>query len=136
MKTITVKTIINSTINRVWHCWTSPEHIVHWNFATDDWQCPVASNDVRKNGRFSWRMEAKNGTMGFDYSGKYEMIEPLKKIKKRLDDGRAVEILFSVHDDGIEVVEIFEPDTNEPELQRLGWQSILNNFKKHVESHA
>ena len=130
---ITVNQIINAPIQKVWEYWTSPEHIVHWNFATDEWQCPTAINDLEPEGKFSWRMEAKDGSMGFDYAGVYRSIEPFEKIEKNLDDGRLVTVHFSEQDGVTEVVENFEPDENSIDLQRQGWQAILNNFKKYVE---
>ncbi len=136
MNKITVSTKINAPVERVWEFWTNPEHIVHWNCATDEWHCPAATNELKSEGTFSWRMEAKDGSMGFDFAGVYRGIEPFKKIEKQLEDGRAVTILFSEQDGASEVTEIFEPDENEVELQRQGWQAILNNFKKYVESKS
>jgi uncharacterized protein YndB with AHSA1/START domain len=133
--TITVETTIKAPIEQVWEFWTAPEHIIHWNFATDDWSCPSAENDLRPGGAFNWRMEAKNGSMGFDFTGTYDEIEQYKSIKYTLDDGRKTEITFSTKGDSTEVVETFEPESSNPlELQQTGWQSILNNFKKYAES--
>jgi len=134
MTAITVKTAIASDIHRVWHCWTLPEHIVRWNHASGEWHCPEAENDLKPGGKFSWRMEAKDGSMGFDYSGTYEEIRKPVLIKKKLDDGRSVTITFEERGGVTELTEIFEPDDNDPELQRQGWQAILDNFRKYVES--
>ena len=133
MKMITVKTTINSDLEKVWEYWTTPDHITQWNFATPEWHCPSAKNDLREGGTFSWRMEAKDGSMGFDYAGKYIKIEKPTLIKKELGDRRRVEITFTTKNGGVEVVETFEPDENDPELQKQGWQAILDNFKQYVE---
>lgn len=132
---ITVKVSVSAGIDKVWEYWTNPQHIVHWNFATDAWMCPKAENNLEPNGRFSWRMEAKDGSMGFDYSGTYDKVELKKSIELTLDDKRKVSIAFSTINGTTEVVETFEPDENNPELQKQGWQAILNNFKKYVESN-
>lgn len=133
--TLTVEVTVNASIQNVWNCWTQPEHIVQWNFASDEWCCPNASNDLNIGGKFNWRMEAKDGSMGFDYWGIYTDIQPLKSIDITLGDDRKVEITFIKNEAGVRVLESFETeDENTAELQRNGWQSILNNFKKHVES--
>ena len=135
MKSITVSTSVNAPISNVWECWTSPEHIVHWNFATDEWHCPAATNDLKPGGEFSWRMEAKDGSMGFDYTGTYEKIELHHLIEKKLEDGRAVSITFKEVGETVEVTEVLEiEDENSAEMQQQGWQAILGNFKKYVES--
>lgn len=133
MKSITVNTIVNAAPDKVWKLWTSPDQIINWNFATPEWHCPNAKNDLKPGGAFSWRMEAKDGNMGFDYAGKYIKIEEPVLIEKELEDGRKVTISFKASDGMVEVIETFEPDENDPELQRQGWQAILNNFKKYVE---
>ena len=133
MKMITVKTTIKSDLEKVWEYWTTPDHITQWNFATPEWHCPSAKNDLREGGTFSWRMGAKDGSMGFDYAGKYIKIEKPTLIKKELGDRRRVEITFTTKNGGVEVVETFEPDENDPELQKQGWQAILDNFKQYVE---
>ena len=136
MKTaVTVETVIDAPIERVWACWTEPEHITHWNFASEDWCAPSAVNDLRVGGHFSWRMEARDGSAGFDFSGTYTVIEEKKLIAYVMDgdDERKVSIEFSVQPDGCRVVETFETEeTNPIELQRGGWQAILDNFKKRV----
>ncbi len=131
---ITVKTTVNSDIQKVWDLWTKPEHITQWNFAAPEWHCPNAINNLEPNGKFSWRMEAKDGSMGFDYAGKYNYIDAPQLIKKELEDGRKVEITFTPTPNGVEVQESFQPDENNPELQKKGWQAILDNFKSYVES--
>lgn len=134
---ITVQATINADIQKVWECWTQPEHITQWNFASDEWHCPSAFNDLEPGGKFIWRMEARDGSMGFDYKGVYVEIFDQESITKRLDDGRQVSLKFINKNEVTEVIESFEPESeNEIELQRLGWQAILNNFKKYVESNV
>jgi uncharacterized protein YndB with AHSA1/START domain len=133
---ITVETSINAPIEKVWAYWTLPEHITQWNYATDEWHSPAAQNDLREGGNFSYRMEAKDGSMGFDYSGTYDIVKPKEKLSFTLGDGRKVQVLFSNNGDSTAVTETFEiEDLNSAELQRTGWQAILNNFKKYVESN-
>ncbi|MCF7561093.1 SRPBCC family protein [Sabulilitoribacter multivorans] len=132
---ITVETTIKAPIEKVWEFWTKPEHITNWNFASDDWCCPSATNDLRPDGKFVWRMEAKDGSMGFDFNGIYNQIEKHKFISYTMEDGRNVEIEFKAEGDNIKLTESFEPETTNPvEMQRAGWQAILENFKKLVES--
>jgi len=132
---LTVQVFVNATPEKVWECFTKPEHIVNWNFASDDWCCPNAQNDLKVGGKFSWRMEAKDGSFGFDFGGVYDEVEKLKKISYTLGDGRKVEINFNPQKDSILVSETFEAENMYSiEQQRDGWQAILNNFKKYVES--
>ena len=134
-QTITVETNVAVSPAQAWEVWTNPEHIIHWNFASPDWQCPAAENDLREGGKFSWRMEAKDGSMGFDYCGTYEQVVAPEKIVKRLDDGRMVEITFSAEGEGTKVVETFEiEDMNSADMQRAGWQAILENYKLRAEN--
>ena len=132
---ITVTSTISASVDKVWEYWTNPQHIINWNFATDTWRCPTAKNNMRPNGKFSWRMEAKDGSMGFDFSGTYNKVEPKQLIELTLDDNRKVAIASSMENGVTTVTETFEPDENEVELQRIGWQAILDNFKKYVESN-
>jgi uncharacterized protein YndB with AHSA1/START domain len=132
---IIIEAIINAGIEKVWEHWTNPKHIIHWNFASDDWHSPRAENDLRNGGKFSWRMESKDGTMGFDFTGKYDKVETNKIIKYTLDDNRKVEISFVTEGYETRVTETFEAETiHSLELQKEGWQAILNNFKKYIES--
>ncbi|WP_194767249.1 SRPBCC family protein [Tamlana sp. I1] len=132
---ITVETTINADIVTVWDCWTKPEHITKWNFASDDWHCPKAENDLKNKGKFSWRMEAKDGSMGFDYSGTYLDVMKHECISLKMDDGRRAEIEFFEDDEYTTISETFEAeDSHSEEQQRAGWQAILENFKKYVES--
>jgi uncharacterized protein YndB with AHSA1/START domain len=132
---ITIETIVNATLADAWTTWTDPEQITKWNFASDEWCCPRAENDLRAGGRFSSRMEAKDGSFGFDFEGEYTAVEPLRSIAYKLGDGRKVAILFTETDGGTKVVETFEAETDNPNsLQQAGWQAILENFKKQAES--
>jgi uncharacterized protein YndB with AHSA1/START domain len=132
---ITIRTNIKTRINLVWKNWITPSDIIKWNRASDDWHTPSAENDFRPCGRFSYRMEAKDGSMGFDFWGVYDRIILNKEIRYTLGDGRKVKIAFSDLGNETEVVETFEAEgTNSVEIQRNGWQSILDNFKKYSET--
>jgi uncharacterized protein YndB with AHSA1/START domain len=134
-KMITVSASVKAQVSHVWDCWTKPEHIVKWNNASDDWHTTRATNDLRSGGKFTSRMEAKDGSMGFDFEGIYDDVEPMKKIAYTMSDGRKVKILFEGNAGETIVKETFDPEnTNSLELQRAGWQSIMNNFKKYTES--
>lgn len=132
---ITVKTTIHSSIEQVWAAWTSAEHITQWTFASDDWHAPYAEIDLKVGGRFKTTMAAKDESFSFDFSGTFTEVEPMKKIAYTLDDDRKVVIEFNVNGEEVTVVESFDPESvNSIELQETGWQMILNNFKKHVDS--
>lgn len=133
---ITISATINAPVEKVWTYYTEPEHLMQWNFATDDWMCPSATNDLRVGGTFTSRMEAKDGSFGFDFGGTYSEVIPNERIVYSMSDGRKVELNFS-EQDGVTTVEtIFDAEKENPEeMQREGWQAILNNFKKHVESN-
>jgi len=132
---ITVEATVNATINRVWKFWTSPEHIIHWNNASDDWHTPRAENDFRVGGSFLSRMEAKNGSFGFDFAGAYNEIKTHELIIYTLFDGRKVRINFETAGNATTIIESFEAESeNSVEIQKSGWQSILNNFKRYAES--
>jgi uncharacterized protein YndB with AHSA1/START domain len=132
---ITVQTIINAPIDTVWAKWTNPDDIVKWNNASEDWHTPRAENDLKVGGKFLSRMEAKDGSMGFDFSGRYDNIKRDKLIEYTLDDNRKVKVRFSDGNDKTKVIEVFEAENAHPiEMQQLGWQSILDNFKKYTES--
>ena len=131
---IEVKASIAKTIQDAWQLWTGPEHIVNWNFASDDWHCPEAQNDLRPGGKFSYRMAAKDGSMAFDFCGTYSLVDKPNKIVFALDDGRKVQLDFTEQGENTLVVETFEPETiHSEDLQRQGWQAILNNFKAYAE---
>jgi uncharacterized protein YndB with AHSA1/START domain len=136
MSRITISISVEADMGRVWDYWTSPEHIMNWNFASDEWCCPSAKNDLKPNGKFSWRMEAKDGSMGFDFEGMYDIIIESKMISYTLTDNRKVDIEFTQNGKEVTVSETFDAEgTNSDELQRAGWQEILNNFKKCLESN-
>jgi len=135
-KIINIKAVIKAAPEKVWEMWTNPEHIVQWNNASSDWHTTKAENDLRVGGLFMSRMEAKDGSSGFDFTGKYDKVEFLKEIGYTMDDGRQAEIKFIQKGDMTEVYESFEAeDSNSLELQESGWQSILNNFKVYVETY-
>jgi uncharacterized protein YndB with AHSA1/START domain len=133
-KKITIQATIVAPVDKVWDMWTNPKHIVCWNNASEDWTTTRAENDLREGGRFLSRMEAKDGSMGFDFSGKYTAVKPYKLIEYTIDDERTVEISFSTDKVITHITETFEAESvNSPELQKAGWQSILDNFKSYVE---
>jgi uncharacterized protein YndB with AHSA1/START domain len=131
---ITVTVGIEAPVQKVWNLWTDPMHIIQWNNASDDWHTPLAENDLRKGGKFFSRMEARDGSMGFDFIGEYINVEPHTRIEYVLGDGRKVQISFVTNGSSTVVTESFEAeDMNSIALQQAGWQSILNNFKRYVE---
>jgi len=133
-KTITVETTIKAPVETVWECWTEPRHITNWYFASDDWHAPLAENDLKLNGKFKTRMAAKDGSAGFDFEGIYTKVQKFKIIGYVLGDGRRVDISFSGRGTNTTVAETFDPENKNPhELQKNGWQSILDNFRKYVE---
>lgn len=132
---IIVQTNIKAPVVLVWEKWNNPDDVMRWNFASDDWCCPKASNDLRIGGKFSSRMEAKDGSMGFDFEGIYKTIATNQLIEYVMADDRQVKIHFENEGGGTAITIAFSPETiNSFDLQRDGWQSILNNFKKYVES--
>ena len=132
---ITVETKIAAPIQEVWLAWNTPEDIKHWNSASDDWHTTKSAVDLRVGGAFSSRMEAKDGSMGFDFAGTYTKIIEHKLIESAFGD-RVLLVEFMAGQDGVTVRETFDAEsTHSVEQQRHGWQSILNNFKKHVESN-
>ena len=133
---ITVENTINAPVEKVWQYWTNPEHITKWNNASDDWHTPRAENDLRVGGSFVSRMEAKDGSVGFDFGGMYDTVRNNEYIEYTLGDGRKVKVIFSGQGNTTKVVESFEAeDTNPIEMQKGGWQAILDNFKKYTESN-
>ena len=132
---ITIEAIISKPIGEVWEKWSLPEHIVNWNHASDDWHTPSAENDFRAGGRFNYRMAARDGSSGFDFWGTYDEIIPGKKVVYTLGDGRKVVNVFTEVDGGVKVVITFDAETTYPlEMQKAGWGSILDNFKKYTEA--
>jgi uncharacterized protein YndB with AHSA1/START domain len=133
---ITVRASVNAPVETVWKHWTSHESITGWNRASDDWHCPVATNDLKKGGKFNYRMEARDGGMGFDFEGVYDNVIVNKQIDYTLGDSRKVKITFSGKGAKTDVIETFEAENTNPiDLQRTGWQSIMDNFKKFTESN-
>lgn len=133
---IKVQALISADLPKVWACYTDPRHITKWNFASDDWQCPKAANDLRAGGKFSARMEAKDGSAGFDFEGIYDEVIHEKKISYTMGDGRAVTVIFDGSNGKTEVEVTFDAENqNSDELQKGGWQAILDNFKKYTEGN-
>lgn len=132
---VTVNTTINAPLEKVWKIWTDPEHIRHWNSASPDWHTTKAENDLREGGKFSSRMEAKDGSMGFDFEGIYDQIIPDTLIAYTLGDDRKVRIEFAAKEDQTSVTESFEAESTHPvEFQKAGWQAIMDNFKAYTEN--
>lgn len=132
---VTVETVVNAPVEKVWDLWTEPKHIVHWNFASIDWHTTYAENDLRVGGKFLTRMEAKDGSSGFDFTGTYNSLELYKFIEYSMTDGRRVRVTFDMKAAGTRVTEIFETESsNSVEMQQEGWQAILDNFKRYAES--
>jgi uncharacterized protein YndB with AHSA1/START domain len=131
---ITVESTVNAPVEKVWEYFTKPEHIIKWNKASDDWHTPRAENDLRVGGNFVYRMEAKDGSFGFDFGGVYDAITTNKYIEYTIGDGRKVKVYFSGNENQTTITESFEAETmNSIELQKGGWQSILNSFKAYTE---
>lgn len=131
---ITVQALVNAPVKKVWEAWTTPAAIMQWNFAADDWYCPRAENDLRAGGKFNARMEAKDGSFGFDFEGIYDEVVDLKKITYSMTDGRQASTAFTDKNEVTEVTTTFDAETeNSVELQQGGWQAILNNFKAYAE---
>ena len=132
---ITVETVVKAKATRVWDSWNNPADIKQWNNASDDWHTTRASVDLREGGKFLSRMEARDGSEEFDFEGTYTRVVPDKVIEYRMGDGREVKVEFVEHADGVLVRETFDAESaNTPELQRQGWQAILDNFGRHVEA--
>lgn len=131
---ITVEALVEAPVERVWQRWTEPDHITQWNFASDDWCCPSAENDLTPGGRYRARMEARDGSFGFDFEGVYDEIAEHEKLIYTMTDGRRVSTVFKVEEGATRVKTTFDADEENPvEMQRQGWQAILNNFKSYAE---
>jgi uncharacterized protein YndB with AHSA1/START domain len=132
---ITVDVLINEPIEKVWKIWNTPSDVMIWNTASEDWHTTHAEIDLKIGGKFSSRMEAKDGSLGFDFWGTYSQIEAPTFLEIFLGDGRKMSVTFSTEGNQTRVVEVFEAEAeNTIELQKLGWQAILHNFKKYVEN--
>jgi len=134
---ITVERLVHSSPTAVWTAWNTPEDIQRWNAASPDWHTPRSAVDLREGGHFSSRMEARDGSMGFDFEGTYTRIVDQQLIEYEMSDGRKVRVEFQPQGDGVLVRETFDAeDTHQAEMQRAGWQAILDNFARHVEGKA
>ncbi len=135
MEKITIETKVNAPIDTVWKCWNEPVHIMEWAHASSDWYAPHAENDLKEGGRFVTTMAARDGSVQFDFGGTYTSVIPHELIAYTMDDGRTVVVRFVEEDDGVQITESFDPESeNSVEMQKSGWQSILNNFKSYTES--
>lgn len=133
---VTISAVINAPVDKVWKQWTTPADIMNWNNASPDWHTPRAENDLRVGGSFSSRMEAKDGSFGFDFGGVYDEVETHKVIAYTLGDNRKVRVVFESNGSNTSVTETFDAENQNPvEMQRAGWQAILDNFKKYVEQN-
>ncbi len=132
---ITVEATIQSSIEKIWECWSDPKHIIHWNNASDDWYTPKAENDLKVNGTFTYTMAARDGSMSFDFGGVYTKVEKFKTIEYTMGDGRKAINDFMPSGNHVKVITKFEAESENPiEMQKGGWQAIFDNFKKYVES--
>jgi uncharacterized protein YndB with AHSA1/START domain len=132
---ITISTIIRVAKEKVWDCYTLPEHIIRWNFATPDWHCPAAHNNLTPGGTYHARMEAKDGSFAFDFKATYQQIIPYDSFQFVMDDGRKVHFSLEESEAGTIVNIAFDAENVNPlEMQRQGWQAILDNFKNYTES--
>lgn len=134
MAKIEIENVVEAPLKKAWEHYTDPKHIVNWNAASEDWHCPEAENDIRTGGKFRSRMEAKDGSMGFDFEGIYDEVIPHQLIAYTMEDGRKVETTFDENNGKTIIKTIFDPENqNSIEMQKQGWQAILDNFKKYVE---
>lgn len=132
---ITIETIVNAPMSTVWECWNKPEHIMRWAFASDDWEAPAAENDLRVGGAFKTTMAAKDKSFSFEFGGTYTVVEEDALIEYDMNDARSVSVKFSQAPEGVKIVQTFDPESeNSLEMQKNGWQAILDNFKKYVET--
>jgi uncharacterized protein YndB with AHSA1/START domain len=133
---IKIEAIVDASVKKVWNYWTKPEHITKWNFAIDDWQCPTASNELKVGGKYSARMEAKDGSFGFDFEAIYDEVVDQKKLTYTMGDGRKATTEFESLGDKTKVTTVFDAEKqNSEDMQKGGWQAILNNFKKYTEQN-
>ena len=131
---ITVETTVAQPAEKAWKVWTTPDDIVKWNSASDDWHTPKAESDLREGGRFVYRMEAKDGSFGFDFGGTYTKVVLNELLEYKLDDDRTASVAFKQEGNQTRISETFDPESINPiETQQTGWQSILDNFKKYAD---
>lgn len=134
--TLTVKATVNASVEKAWQFWTQPEHITQWNNASNDWHSPKALNDLRPEGKFNIRMEAKDKSFGFDFEGTYDKVSDNELIEYTIADGRKVKVTFEPQDNATLITESFEAEDQNPiAMQQGGWQAILDNFKRYAESN-
>ncbi|HET8771652.1 MAG TPA: SRPBCC family protein [Gemmatimonadaceae bacterium] len=134
---ISIESTVKAPLKRVWDAWNNPADIKQWNSAQDDWHTTKSTVDLREGGKFMSRMEAKDGSVGFDFEGTFTKVVPQKTIAYRMDDGREATVEFMERPDGVVVKETFDAETeNPPDMQRQGWQAILDRFARHVEASA
>ena len=132
----TVESIINAPLSKVWNYWISPEHITKWNQSSEDWHCPASENDVRVGGKFKHSMAAKDGSFSFDFEGEYNKVIENQSIESKLEDGRTIKVLFEDLGGQTLVKEVFDPEaTNSIDMQKAGWEAILDSFKKYSEGN-
>lgn len=133
---VKIEAQVNAPVDKVWKLWNGPEHIVKWNTASPDWHTTKSEVDLKPGGRFSSRMEAKDGSFGFDFGGVYDLIKLNERIDYTLEDGRKVSNVYSSHGDTTKIAVTFDAENENPiEMQQAGWQAILNNFKVYAESN-
>lgn len=133
---ITIETTVNAPVAKVWNIWTDPKHITQWAAASEDWHTTKAENDLRVGGTFNSRMEAKDGSFGFDFGGVYDDVETHKTIAYTLGDGRKVNTIFEDQGNATKITQTFDPESQNPrEMQQGGWQAILDNMKKYTEAN-
>ncbi len=132
---VTIQSTVAAPVDKAWQCYTEPDHIVKWNFAADTWHCPKAQNHLQKGGKFCFTMAAKDGSMSFDFEGRYDEVTLHQRIAYTMADGRKAEVVFNGNGNVTTVVCTFDPENMNPlEMQQAGWQAILNNFAKHAET--
>jgi len=133
-QSITIETTVKAPVEKVWENWNKPEHIIQWNSASPDWHTPSAENDLRVGGQLKSRMEARDGSMGFDFAGTYTEVKENEKLAYTLGDGRNVEVIFTPVEGGTHIKETFDAENqNSLEMQRMGWQAILDSFRVYAE---
>ncbi|MFT3980822.1 MAG: SRPBCC family protein [Ferruginibacter sp.] len=134
---VTIEARVKAPVQKVWEYFNAVEHVTKWNQASPDWHSPYGENDLREGGRFSYRMEAKDGSFGFDFGGKYDVVTPFSYIEYTMDDGRKVKAWFREENGVTTITEKFDAETQNPvEMQQQGWQSILDSFRKYTESNC
>lgn len=133
MSKIQIQALVGAPVQKVWECWTQPRHITKWNFASPDWQCPRAENDLRVGGKYLARMEAKDGSFGFDFEAVYDEVVDQKRITYTMSDGRKSTTEFKSVGAQTQVTTVFDAETENPvEMQKAGWQAILDSFAGYV----